>query len=182
MLKATLEPMENIKNCAVIVRRPEDLWEATRTALGLAAHNHHVYLYVLDFAVKMTEALEDYFEWFAEMECDRCSNVEANSAYDFEVMPLGDIGTKLRNIDLVIPFGHCSRSVGRPGEYDVPSEKAMLHILKTPPDDLQWSLMTALSEGYDDLKIPLSDQDDTEVDYGELIDLIFETDRVITWW
>jgi len=174
--------MENIKNCAVIVRQPEDLWEATRTALGLAAHNHHVQLYVLDFAVRMTEALEDYFEWFAEMECDRCSNVDANSAFDFEVMPLEDIGTKLRSMDLVIPFGQCSRPPGRPGEYDVSSEKTMLHILKTPPDDLQRTLMTALSEGHDDRKIPLSGQDDTEADYEELIDLIFEADRVITWW
>ncbi|MEE8397585.1 MAG: hypothetical protein V3S89_01185 [Desulfobacterales bacterium] len=174
--------MENIKDCAVIVRRSEDLWEATRTGLGLAAHNHRVHLYVLDFTVDMTEALKDYFEWFTEMECDLCSNLEANSACGFRIIPLEEIGAELKDMDLVIPFGHCSRPSRRHGKYGPPSGKTMLHILKTPPDDLQHTVMMALSRGNDDAQMPLFEQDDTEVDYGEVIDRIFEYDEVITWW
>ena len=97
--------MENIKHCAVIVRRPEDLWEGTRTGLGLAAHNYQAYLYALDFEVEMTDALEDNLEWFAEMECDSFSNVEANSTHGFNIMSLADIAGELKNMDLIIPFG-----------------------------------------------------------------------------
>lgn len=98
--------MENLKHCAVIVRRPEDLWEGTRTGLGLAAHNYQTYLYVLDFAVEMTPALEDNFEWFTELECDFFSNVDANSAHGFKIMSPENIAGKLKNMDLIIPFGN----------------------------------------------------------------------------
>ena len=98
--------MENIKQCAVIVRRPEDLWEGTRTSLGLAAHNYQAHLYVLDFTVEMTEALEDNLDWFAEMECDFFSDVEANSTHGFKILSLEQIAVELNNMDLIIPFGN----------------------------------------------------------------------------
>ena len=46
--------MENVKHCAVVVRDNQDIWEGTRTALGLAAHNYWSYLFVLDTKVEMT--------------------------------------------------------------------------------------------------------------------------------
>lgn len=96
----------NAKHCAVIVRRPEDLWEATRTSLGLAAHNYYVYLYVMDFVVDMTEALGENLEWLTEMECDYYSNVEANSKHSFIYMSLIKMATELKKMDLIIPFGN----------------------------------------------------------------------------
>lgn len=60
--------------------------------------------------------------------------------------------------------------------------KTMLHVLKTPPDDLQQTLMTTLSQGYESRHIPLFEQEDTETDYEELLDLIFESDEVVSWW
>jgi hypothetical protein len=60
--------------------------------------------------------------------------------------------------------------------------KKMLHILKTPPDDLQLNLMYALSLGYNCLQFPLFDIEDEPPDYEELIDLIFDVDEVISWW
>jgi len=60
--------------------------------------------------------------------------------------------------------------------------KKMLHILKSPPDDLQRSLMYALSLGYGCLQFPLFDVDEEPVDYEELLDLIFEFDETISWW
>jgi hypothetical protein len=101
-----LIPMENIKHCAVVVRRPEDVWEGTRTTLGLAAHNYWAYLFVLDVSIEMTAALEENLEWLEEMECPCISNLEVNSQHGFDIMPLEKLARELKKMDLVIPFGN----------------------------------------------------------------------------
>jgi hypothetical protein len=98
--------MENVKHCAVLVRRPRDVWEGTRTALGLAAHNYWAYLYVLDVEVEMTAALKENLEWLEEMECSTISNVEGNARFGFEYMPIDKLARELKKMDLVIPFGY----------------------------------------------------------------------------
>ena len=100
--------MEHIKHCAVVVRRAEDIWEGTRTTLGLAAHNFWAYLFVVDTAVEMTEALQENLEWLEEMECEYYSNVEENTNHDFKFMPLEQIARELKKMDLIIPFGNRS--------------------------------------------------------------------------
>ena len=61
--------------------------------------------------------------------------------------------------------------------------KKILHLLKTEPDHMQRTLMNNLSEGSDSLEIPLYGADgDDNVDYDEIVDLIFKYDQVITWW
>lgn len=97
--------MENVKHCAVVVRRPQDVWEGTRTTLGLAAHNYWSYLFVLDVEVKMTDALKENLEWLEEMECPFISNSEKNSAHGFKYLPTDKIARELKKMDLVIPFG-----------------------------------------------------------------------------
>jgi hypothetical protein len=59
--------------------------------------------------------------------------------------------------------------------------KKLLHILNSKPDETQRTLMTALSQGHHTLEFPLYEEN-TEADYDDLIDLIFEHDQVITWW
>ena len=97
--------MENIKHCAVIVRRSEDIWEGTRAVLGLAAHNYWANLFVLDVRLEMTEALKENLEWLEEMECPFVSNLEENSRYGFQYLPLEKLARELKKMDLVIPFG-----------------------------------------------------------------------------
>jgi len=97
--------MENIKHCAVVVRRAQDVWEGTRTALGLAAHNLWAYLFVIDVKVEMTEALQENLEWLEEMECAYISNVEENTRHGFELLPIEKLARELKKMDLVIPFG-----------------------------------------------------------------------------
>ncbi len=55
----------------------------------------------------------------------------------------------------------------------------MLHILKSEPDQMQRSLICIVSLGHEVLQTPLYEED---VDYDELVDLIFEYDDVVTWW
>ena len=65
----------------------------------------------------------------------------------------------------------------------MPEKKKILHLLKTEPDDIQRTLMDALSEGRSNLELPLygGDEKDDEV-YDKIINVIFEYDQVITWW
>ena len=97
--------MENIKHCAFVVRRPGDIWEGTRTALGLAAHNYWAYLFVFEIEVEMNEALQENLEWLEEMECETYSNLEVNGQYGFKHIPLDKLARELKKMDLVIPFG-----------------------------------------------------------------------------
>jgi hypothetical protein len=57
----------------------------------------------------------------------------------------------------------------------------ILHILKTEPDNNTKTLMSTFnkSEGGESMEFKLYDE---QADYEELIDLIFEHDKIISWW
>lgn len=55
----------------------------------------------------------------------------------------------------------------------------LLHILKSEPDEDTRILMGILSEGEETNILCLYEED---ADYERLIDMIFEHDRVISWW
>lgn len=55
----------------------------------------------------------------------------------------------------------------------------ILHILKSAPDANTKSFMKILSAEKEPTIFPLYGE---APDYEQLIDLIFEHDRVITWW
>ena len=98
--------MENIKHIGVIVHRQEDLWQGTRTALGLAVGNYYAYLFLLDAPVQINEELQGNLEWLQDMECLCYSNVKQNEEHMFAYMPMEKIAKKLKEMDLVIPFGN----------------------------------------------------------------------------
>lgn len=55
----------------------------------------------------------------------------------------------------------------------------LLHILKSEPDGNTKRLIEILSEEEDSTFFPLYEG---KVDYDKLLDLIFDHDRVISWW
>ena len=54
-----------------------------------------------------------------------------------------------------------------------------LHTLKSEPDATTKAFIEALSDGEAPTVFPLYEEDP---DYEKLIDLIFENDKVISWW
>ena len=98
--------MENVKHCAVLVRRIEDLWEGSRTSLGLAAHNYWATLFVIDVEVNIWDELKENLEWLDELECEYVSNLKENEEHNFKLMSLDEISEELNNMDAIIPFGH----------------------------------------------------------------------------
>jgi len=55
----------------------------------------------------------------------------------------------------------------------------LLHILKSAPDERTRTLMDVVSQGEEVTEVSLYDE---ATDYGKLVDLIFEHEKVITWW
>ena len=55
----------------------------------------------------------------------------------------------------------------------------LLHILKSEPDERARTLMDILSEGEEATEFILYEE---AADYEKLIDMIFEHEKVITWW
>jgi hypothetical protein len=55
----------------------------------------------------------------------------------------------------------------------------LLHILKSVPDERTRTLIDIISQGEEATEVGLNDE---ATDYGKVVDLIFEHEKVITWW
>ena len=55
----------------------------------------------------------------------------------------------------------------------------LLHIIKSAPDERTKILIEMVSRGEEATEVSLYDE---PTDYSRLVDLIFEHEKVITWW
>ncbi len=55
----------------------------------------------------------------------------------------------------------------------------LLHVLKSEPDEITKKLMDGLSEGHEVRQFEMHKSD---VDYDQLVELVFDHEKVICWW
>jgi hypothetical protein len=97
------------KVCFLMVKGEEenDTLDAMRSTLGLSVANHYSFAAVLDHELK---PFDDYnaenLEWIRDMEGDVYTNVQANADQNgLTFITLEELGKKLQEMDLVIPYG-----------------------------------------------------------------------------
>lgn len=98
--------MEYQKVC-FMYRNEDYAVDGIRSALGLAVENMYSYGVVMD---KEIETLDEYaqesIEMLREMEGDIFSTVPANVEKNgFEALTIEELGEKLRDMSIIIPYG-----------------------------------------------------------------------------
>ena len=98
--------MEYKKVC-LMYRNKDYAVDGMRSALGLAVENMYAYGVVMDNEM---EQLDDYaqesIEMLRDMEGDIYSTVPANVEKNgFEPMTIEELGEKLRDMSIVVPYG-----------------------------------------------------------------------------
>ena len=101
--------MENVEKVAFIVRAADDVWECTRSGLGLGVENLYAGIFIIDTVIEMGDREDDYLEnleMIDDLEGEVYSNVQANvDKYEFiQFMSVEDMGGKIMEYDLMASF------------------------------------------------------------------------------
>lgn len=95
------------KKALFVIRNKEYAIDGMRSALGLAVENMYSFAHLLDADIgKLDEENVERIEMLQDMEGEVFSNVQANcDANGFESMSVEELGEKMRDMSVVIPYG-----------------------------------------------------------------------------
>lgn len=98
--------MEYKKAC-FLIKNKDYAVDGMRSALGLAVENMYSYAVLLDTEIdKLDEENIERIEMLRDMEGEVFSTVPANCDKNgFEAMTLEEVGEKIRDMSVVIPYG-----------------------------------------------------------------------------
>ena len=99
--------MAEYKKACLIIRNKDYALDGMRSSLGLAVENMYAYSHLLDVEIdKLDDNNLDRLEMLRDMEGEVYSNVQANVTKNgFEAMSIEELGEKLRDIDVIVPYG-----------------------------------------------------------------------------
>jgi len=106
---SNISGMEDVKRVAFVVKNSDDVWECTRSAIGLGVENLFVGLFIINAIIEMgpqEEDFQDQLEMISDLEGRIFTNVPQNKErYDLvEFMTLKEMAQKIREYDLVTTF------------------------------------------------------------------------------
>ncbi len=95
------------KKCCFIYRNKDYVVDGMRSALGLAVENMYSYGVVMDVEMEqLDEHNLESLEMLRDMEGEIFSTVPANVEKNgLEAIDLEEIGEKLRDMDIIVPYG-----------------------------------------------------------------------------
>lgn len=95
------------KKVTFMYRHKDHAVDGIRSALGLAVENMYSYGVVMDSEIEqLDEHNQESIEMLRDMEGDIYTTVQANvDKNGFEVMTIEELGEKLREMDIIIPYG-----------------------------------------------------------------------------
>ncbi|MBW1710534.1 MAG: hypothetical protein JRG97_12975 [Deltaproteobacteria bacterium] len=101
--------MENKNGVAFLVRSPADIWECTRSCVGLSIENLNVALFIIDAAIEMGERMEaflDLMEMIDDLEGKIFSNIrkDADRIRFIKFMTVNEMAREIRKYDLLAAF------------------------------------------------------------------------------
>lgn len=98
--------MEYKKTC-FIIRNKDYVLDGMRSGLGLAVENMYSYAHLLNVEIdKLDDNNLDRLEMLRDMEGEVYSNVQSNvDTNGFEAMSIEELGEKLREMDVIVPYG-----------------------------------------------------------------------------
>lgn len=95
------------KKVCFLMRDNEYILDGMRSALGLSVENNYSYAVILKNEIdKFDEYNMENLEWIRDMEGEVFSTVQANvEKNDLVAITLEEVGQKLREMDVIIPYG-----------------------------------------------------------------------------
>ena len=95
-----------MKKVAVLIKDVEQQYEGLRLSLGALLDQMNTKMFVINHEIgNMDEAYFDNMEFLDEIKGERFSNNDANvEKYGFQRATVGEMGAKLKDVDMIIPF------------------------------------------------------------------------------